>query len=335
MIPDPSSRVPRRRSPSPSGPPSPHPPTGSENPLTPGDLNRLSQSADKVFRTEPNDFGIVREYPHKPDHDPDRVVPLEAVCDAPGLAVNDTPADWFSGMTRSVAQIVPNNPLYPLTSISVFRLLSWFYTYSQMSIAALNDLVQNVICAEDFDRSDPAIAEFSAERELARLDGFASEDGWRTGAVKVEVPITGLKAKDRDPERHTYSIPGVYWRSLTEVIRTFFEETPLDKLHLTPFLMFWTGPSGCESVFSELYNSSAMYNEYVKLRTSLLGKTNMPVVIAAMMLWSDSTHLANFGTASLWPVYLYFGNVSKYIRNKISSFSAYHIAYIPKVRYKS
>jgi len=31
------------------------------------------------------------------------------------------------------------------------------------------------------------------------------------------------------------------------------------------------------------------------------------------MLWSDSTHLASFGNASLWPIYLYIGNLSKYI----------------------
>ena len=36
------------------------------------------------------------------------------------------------------------------------------------------------------------------------------------------------------------------------------------------------------------------------------------VTVLAMMLWSDSTHLTSFGTASLWPVYLYFGNLSKY-----------------------
>jgi len=36
------------------------------------------------------------------------------------------------------------------------------------------------------------------------------------------------------------------------------------------------------------------------------------VAILAMLFWSDLTHLASFGTASLWPIYLYFGNLSKY-----------------------
>ncbi|KAJ7325436.1 hypothetical protein DFH08DRAFT_926310 [Mycena albidolilacea] len=44
------------------------------------------------------------------------------------------------------------------------------------------------------------------------------------------------------------------------------------------------------------------------------------------MLWSDSTHLANFGTVSLWPLYTFFGNLSKYMRAKPTSNSGYHQA---------
>ena len=50
-----------------------------------------------------------------------------------------------------------------------------------------------------------------------------------------------------------------------------------------------------------------------------------------MMVWSDSTHLAEFGNASLWPIYLFFGNQSKYSRAKPTDFAAHHIAYMPKV----
>ena len=50
------------------------------------------------------------------------------------------------------------------------------------------------------------------------------------------------------------------------------------------------------------------------------------------MFWSDATHLANFGTAKLWPIYLFFGNLSKYIRLRPSSGACNHLAYIPSVR---
>ena len=32
------------------------------------------------------------------------------------------------------------------------------------------------------------------------------------------------------------------------------------------------------------------------------------------MFWSDATHLATFGMVKLWPIYLLFGNLSKYVR---------------------
>ncbi|TEB23729.1 hypothetical protein FA13DRAFT_1797775 [Coprinellus micaceus] len=50
-----------------------------------------------------------------------------------------------------------------------------------------------------------------------------------------------------------------------------------------------------------------------------------------MMLWSDSTHLANFGTAKLWPVYMALGNLSKYVRSLPNSGALHHVAYIPSL----
>ena len=54
-------------------------------------------------------------------------------------------------------------------------------------------------------------------------------------------------------------------------------------------------------------------------------------MIAALMFWSNSTLLANFGTAKLWPIYLFFGNLSKYIHAEPSSQAYYYVAYIPSL----
>jgi hypothetical protein len=54
-------------------------------------------------------------------------------------------------------------------------------------------------------------------------------------------------------------------------------------------------------------------------------------VVAALMFWSDSTHLTNFGNAKLWPIYMLFENLSKYIRAKSNSGAEHHVAYIPSV----
>jgi hypothetical protein len=122
-----------------------------------------------------------------------------------------------------------------------------------------------------------------------------------------------------------------------------------------------------ERVYSELYNSDAMLAEYehidqqtasllpdlenhdhnvqppitpaVLLATSIvssaasdtLPQPHVENVIAAIMLYSDLTHLASFGNAALWSAYLFFGNLSKYVHGKPSKLAAHHIAYLPLV----
>jgi hypothetical protein len=49
------------------------------------------------------------------------------------------------------------------------------------------------------------------------------------------------------------------------------------------------------------------------------------------MIWSDATHLAQFGQGKAWPIYVYFGNQSKYSRCKPSTRSAQVVGYIPPV----
>ncbi|KAK7048901.1 hypothetical protein R3P38DRAFT_1880996 [Favolaschia claudopus] len=49
--------------------------------------------------------------------------------------------------------------------------------------------------------------------------------------------------------------------------------------------------------------------------------------VSALMFWSDSTHLVNFGTAKLLPIYLLFRNLARYSR-KSNSGAEHHVAYI-------
>jgi hypothetical protein len=51
------------------------------------------------------------------------------------------------------------------------------------------------------------------------------------------------------------------------------------------------------------------------------------------MVSSDATTLADFGTAKAWPIYLMFGNLSKYIRAQPDSGAMHHLAYIPSVSF--
>jgi len=102
-----------------------------------------------------------------------------------------------------------------------------------------------------------------------------------------------------------------------------------------PHHLYWkpTPESEPERVITEFFNSDAFIEEYKELLKCPPPSPGPQIetAIAAMMVWSDSTHLANFGTASLWPIYLFFRNQSNYSRAKPSDFAAHHVAYIPSV----
>jgi hypothetical protein len=64
-----------------------------------------------------------------------------------------------------------------------------------------------------------------------------------------------------------------------------------------------------------MYDSDVFLDEHDKVQCT---PTDDPTckrekVIAALMFWSDATHLATFGTAKLWPIYMLFGNLTEYV----------------------
>ena len=59
----------------------------------------------------------------------------------------------------------------------------------------------------------------------------------------------------------------------------------------------------------------------------------MEYAILPLLIWTEATLLANFGNAKLWPIYIYFANISKYYRGRPTEFLAQHLAYIPSVRF--
>ncbi|KJA13004.1 hypothetical protein HYPSUDRAFT_152056 [Hypholoma sublateritium FD-334 SS-4] len=157
------------------------------------------------------------------------------------------------------------------------------------------------------------------------------KDGWQESNVTIQVP-DGKKHDNNDIP--TFVIPGLHHRSLTAVIRSVFEDPTSQCFHYTPFKSFWKSSktSPAQRVYDELYSSNAMIEAHANLQQSPPEPgCGLERVVASLMFWSDSTHLANFGTASLWPLYLFFGNQSKSLRGKPRTASCHHIAYIPKL----
>ena len=129
---------------------------------------------------------------------------------------------------------------------------------------------------------------------------------------------------------------GLWRRPLVSIIKLVFsEDSAAGRFHFEPFCHVWKTPGSnvtAMRVYDELYTSDLFLAEHDKLQNSRsVPGCKLPKVITALMLWSDSTHLAQFGMAQLWPVYLFFGNQSKLERCKPSAEACHHVVYMPKV----
>jgi hypothetical protein len=300
--------------------------TNEEPPDTPLDI--MDDTPDNPdFTTESNIYGVYRVFHGgPPTYTPDNVYHLDQVSDSPN----------FSRTGSAPAPLIRN----PFSNMSILRLMNWYHNAStSKNISDVDTLVKEVICAPDFN-SDHFV-NFRASREAERLDKFSdepdsafpSEDGWIQTSVNISVPCEKVPHKS-ESEAPVFEVEGLFHRRPLEVIKSAFREKTAEHFHNAPFKEYWkpSPDSPPERIYSELYNSDAYIQEHerIKARPNLPGP-QPETVIAAIMLWSDATHLANFGTASLWPVYLYLGNLSKYTRLKPTSFSAHHLAYIPSV----
>ena len=105
--------------------------------------------------------------------------------------------------------------------------------------------------------------------------------------------------------------------------------------HFTPFKHIWKSPvTGQEQrLYDELYTSDAWNKAHDDMQKQRRDDgCNLEHVIAGLMFWSDGTQLAQFGHAKAWPVYLFFGNLSKYRRASVSG-ACHPIAFIPPVSF--
>lgn len=217
--------------------------------------------------------------------------------------------------------------------------MDWFYSGSgEKSLEDLDNLVHGVILQEDFKKED--LKGFRASTIGPRVDSwedesphFSVKDGWIESSVKISVPADRVKHNSEDAAPK-FEVHGLFYRKPLEVLKTAFQEQAAEFFHLFGFKQFWrpTPNSEPERLYSELYSSDAFLEEAENIRTQpRTDGSKLETVVAAIMLWSDSTHLTSFGTASLWPLYMYIGNQTKYTRAKPSAFAAHHLAYFPKV----
>ena len=294
--------------------------------------------------TNTNSFGVFRKYLSIPSHNPHD---LDAFADIPMATTNTQPQSIGSSLTAVAPAGAGRDPLVNSENLSEDLLLAWMVLGSGNTPSGMNELVHNVIQRPGFDLSElhdlnavTAIRHFEREHFSQLEVTLKAGDGWKEGSVKIRLPCT--RTKQKEEEAPEFTIDGILYRDVVEVITTELEDPDaFDNIHTTPYEEWWYPHPGGDPVriYSETYNSDAMLQADKEMRDNLRAAEGpddgLETFIITALLYSDSTHLASFGTASLWPIYLYLGNVSKYIRSKPTSFTAHHIAYIPKVRHPS
>ncbi|KAF9642728.1 hypothetical protein BDM02DRAFT_3192785 [Thelephora ganbajun] len=220
--------------------------------------------------------------------------------------------------------------------MTIALLIQWFCSGTgQKSTADVQRLIDDVILHEDFKAED--LQGVNLAGELKKLNTFESsleDQGWKKGNVKISVPCP--KNKVVESKAVEFEIEGLLYRDLTTIIKNACQdETTIDSFHTTPFKEMWKPSDNASPIrlYGEAYTSDEMISAYEEVQNipPHLDHPDAENVVVELTPYLDATLLAQFGTAFLWPVYIYFGNLSKYIRSQPSSHVAHHAAYFPSL----
>ncbi|KAH0826072.1 hypothetical protein J3R83DRAFT_5806 [Lanmaoa asiatica] len=124
--------------------------------------------------------------------------------------------------------------------MSIWHLMSWKTTEETLkSNSEVTQLVHEVLQALDFNISD--LSRFNASKEAAWFDAaekpIPSEDvfginRWKHTAIEISVPT---REKKKEGNGLTFSVDGLCYRPILDVICVVFAEGSSKAFHLTPF----------------------------------------------------------------------------------------------------
>jgi hypothetical protein len=277
----------------------------------------------RFFTTAYNGFGLARRFYTKglPTYDPEENISLQ------DLSNIDPPTH-----TSNSSEV-----FYPYPNHSSFALGDWFWNGGvQKSRSSFRQLI-DIICDADFRLEDVRDVKWDKiDKELRIEEGeWLDEDaGWIQTPVTISVPYQLRRGVPSTPHAgpRNFVVEDFFHKSLVSVVRekiSHLKDTHL--FHQEPYELLWQpSNSGQEPirVQGELYNSPAFMDAYRELQDSPGEPAcDLPRVIVALMFWSDATRLTSLGNTKLWPLYLFFGNDSKYLRCKPSCNLCEHVAY--------
>lgn len=333
-----ADRRPRRKAPKPKrfGDDIPEPPS-SLPPAPVVDQATLHQSPirthvtrlKRILKSPRNVFGLFRQYfaTNFPLHDPDAELAIQDLSDS--LEEGD-------GITESYG---------PYPNHSSFSLGEWFWNSGHQKSKSdfkhlLGIITDPAFRADDvrntrWDQIDQQLGDSEADTDW--ID--EPDAGWMKTPITIQVPFPykGVRRDQYRPEPiapQEFTITDFYHRSIVSVLKERLESKDAAHFHMEPYELYWqpNGKTIPTRVQGEIYTSPAFIEAHNTLQNSA-GEPgcDLPRVVVALMFASDATHLTSFGQAKIWPLYMNFGNDSKYRRSKPSLHLCNHVAYFQRV----
>ncbi|TEB29739.1 hypothetical protein FA13DRAFT_1584662, partial [Coprinellus micaceus] len=225
------------------------------------------------------------------------------------------------------------NPLGPFPNLSSFELGEWFVNrgaqFSVQSLQCLVKLAQRPSFAQDISNANwPRIFRALSEgteigHSPSEPDEWVDDDGWESTPISISVPLS---------KSTTSHVTGtLYYRSIVSILREkVLNSSDMRLFHYEPSEVLWQPDYSTRAtrIHSELYNSEAFLRTHQELQDSPAPPgCKLQRVVAALMFWSDATHVSSFSDQKLWPGYMAFGNESKYRRCRPSEHLCHNIAY--------
>lgn len=292
------------------------------------------------LQTQTNKLGIFRIYTHAPTWHPKHEDRLDLIHESATPYAPHPPA-----ITEAIHEITEeepdSEPFVPFTNYScaVF-MAAYFSGMDTKSIEHANFLAEAM--------NDPRfqleeLRGFSAQRENARLDKFLKDEGhpfqrqngWQEASIGIHLPVEG-HGFDSEYDAPKLQIHQLFHRRITDIVRSVCASEATETFQFTPYTMKWCPdpdqPHKSERVYADGFTADAMIDAQTKV-DGLPRKEgdDRERVAIGLMLASDSTQLTNFGSASVWPIYLMFANQPKLERVRPSCHAVHHLAYVPSV----
>ncbi|RDB18539.1 hypothetical protein Hypma_000288 [Hypsizygus marmoreus] len=274
-------------------------------------------------------------------HDPEHNQEISAVSN-----MSSVPSDHHSdslahnastpSSSSSISTLSLPSPYYPYPNEASFLLGDWYWNQGPQKSEKDFKILLSIIGKSSFSPLDVQNTNWGQIKKQLSLNDWDKEEwedvdaGWYRSRVQIQVPF------HRDlvnPGIQNYVVGEFYHRSLVAIIRDKLKtQHGTQHFHYDPYELLMRVDGDVIRLYGEIYSSPSFMAAHREVQDAP-GEPgcDLPRVVVALMFWSDATHLTNFGNAKLWPLYLFFGNESKYLRSKPSINLCEHVAYFERL----